>query len=266
MRAAALQFDVLDDPQANLDAVELGLADAARGGIELVVLPEMWPTSFPPAQADAESLLRVTEAANERARGLSAELDLCVVGSGFARARGGLVNRLRCFDRGAEILSYDKVHLFTPTAEGECFQAGEDPPATVDASIGKLSGAICYDLRFPEILRVPFREGVELLAICAQWPDTRAAHWRALVIARAIENQCCVVACNRTGSAEIGRRRLRLDFPGNSLVVTPHGEVLAEGRGEAGLITADLDLDLGRRLRTRVPVLKDDRSDLYRGW
>ena len=89
---------------------------------------------------------------------------------------------------------------------------------------------------------------------------------RVWSIARAVEGQCFVVACNRTGSAEVGRRSHALDFPGNSLVVAPEGEVLAEGRGEAGLVEAELELDRARRYRTRLPVAKDERPDLYREW
>ena len=88
----------------------------------------------------------------------------------------------------------------------------------------------------------------------------------ALVRGRAVENQCFVLATNRTGSAVIGRRKLQLEFPGNSLVVSPHGAVLARGEGAAGLVIADVDLDEARRYRREVPVMKDERRELYRGW
>ena len=266
MRAAAFQFDVTTDPLANLAAVEAGLARAAEVGVELVVLPELWPTSFPPSGGADEAALAASERARERVRELSAELFLCVAGSGYGRTAGLPTNRLTVHDRGDEVLAYDKIHLFTPTAEREAFSAGDAPPPTVPTSVGRLSGVVCYDLRFPELFRVPFRAGAEIVVLPAQWPAARAVHWRALVVARAVESQCFLIACNRLGSALIGRRRLQLDFPGNSLVVSPHGEVLAEGAGEEGLITAELELDEVRRYRTRVPVQKDERVDLYREW
>ncbi len=81
-----------------------------------------------------------------------------------------------------------------------------------------------------------------------------------------MEAQLYVVAANRIGTESVGRRKLKLDFPGNSLVVDPAGQVLAEGVGQGGLVQAEVDLDAGRRLRSRVPVSKDLRPDLYEGW
>lgn len=266
VRAAAFQFDVTDDPQRNLAVVESALERAAASSVELVVLPEMWATSFPPSRGATEETLAVNERIQARIAELSATHGLCVAGSGYARTRALPTNRLRVFDRGREVLAYDKVHLFTPTAERAGFAAGGAPPDTAHTSVGRLSGVICYDLRFPELLRVPFRAGAEIFVLPAQWPDTRAHHWRTLIVARAIENQGFVVACNRIGFAELGRRRLHLDFPGNSVIVSPYGAVLAEGAGEEGLVIADLELAEARRYRTRVPVQKDERVDLYRDW
>jgi len=222
VRAAALQLDVGLDAELNLAAVEAALVRAASEGVELVVLPEMWATSFPPSGGVTEETLRASARAQERLAELSAVHGLCVAGSGYARTDSLPTNRLRIFDRGREVLAYDKVHLFTPTAERAAFSAGSAPPRAVETSVGRLSGVVCYDLRFPEGLRVPFRQGVDLVVIPAQWPATPAHHWRTPVPATATENQAFVVA--------------------------------------------DLELDEARRYRTRVPVLKDERVDLYRGW
>lgn len=269
MRAAALQFDVRpDDPQHNLAAVEAGLRRAAREGVRVVSLPEMWPTSFADVTERREELLELTRCAWDAVAGWSRELDLCVGGSGFGDSAdpARLVNRYRLFDRGECVLEYDKVHLFTPTAEGKNFVAGDEAPGVVETSVGRVACAVCYDLRFPETTRPSFSQGVQVLLVAAQWPAPRAAHWRALAVARAIENQCFVVATNRTGSEVLGRRRRRLEFPGNSLIVSPHGEVLAEGHGVDGLVAAHLDLEEARHYRVRVPVAKDRRPDLYARW
>ncbi len=270
MRVAAWQFDVrraqLD---ANLETALGGVRRAAEAGAELVVLPEMWPTSFvdttePGGEGDA---LEATRRALEAMSGLSAELDLAVCGTAFAPVPGALpVNRLHVIDAGREVLSYDKLHLFTPTAERESFSAGAAAPPVVGVRGARLSGVICYDLRFPEPSRAAWRGGAEILLVPAQWPRPRDAHFRALVVGRAVEGQCFVVGVNRCGSDVIGRRRMELDFPGNSLIVDPHGQVLDEGRGEAALLVADLDLDLARQLRRRVPTGKDERPEVYRSW
>jgi len=269
MRVAALQLDVRSGRVGdNLAAVEEGLRTAAADGVALVVLPEMWPTSFLAANEIEAAALDGSRRAVERVRELTRELELVVCGSGYGGPDGaGLpTNRLHILDRGETAAVYDKVHLFSPTAEHEGFRAGERAPPTVDTTAGRVAGIVCYDLRFPELTRVPFRAQAELLLVPAQWPSTRASHWRALCIGRAVENQCFVVAANRTGSDVIGRRRMRLDFPGNSIVVNPAGEVLAEGVGVPGLVVAEVDLSDARSLQRRVPVRKDQRPDLYRRW
>jgi predicted amidohydrolase len=270
MRVAALQFDVLaGDPEANLAAVERGLVDARADGVDLVLLPEMWTLSFLPDERIDAGLERANFEAVDQVGRWSAELGLAVAGSALGPRRGPRdlpTNRLTLFDSGARAFEYDKLHLFTPTAETEAFAPGATPPPTVDCAGARVSGVVCYDLRFPELLRVPFRDGANLVLACAQWPTPRAAHWHVLIAARAVENQCFMLATNRTGSALIGRRKLQLDFPGNSLVVSPHGSVLAEGRGEPGLVSCDIDLTEVGRYRREVPVAKDERRDLYRGW
>lgn len=270
VRAAALQFDVRRGAvEENLARVEAGLQQAAEGGVQLVVLPEMWPTSFVDLELLEARWLPETAAALERVRQLSESLELVVAGSAFAPGPPGErpLNRLTVHGGGRTLLGYDKVHLFSPTAETEGFSAGTEPPPTVAVpGLGTVSGCVCYDLRFSALLRVPFLEGAEVLLVPAQWPSTRAPHWRALVLGRAVEAQAFVIACNRTGVDHVGRRRLELSFPGNSFLVDPHGEVQGEGRGEEGLIAADLNLDTVRRLRRQVPVRRDDRGDLYRDW
>ena len=278
LRVAALQFDVRrGDVAANLHRVEVGLREAAGRGVELVCLPEMWPTSFVETLgAEEVDWWGPTATALEHLRALSGELGLIVCGSSFApgerRADGErLRNRLQVFDRGEPVLVYDKVHLFSPTGERESFSAGSQLPPTVEVRGLRLSGVVCYDLRFAPLLRAPYLDEAELLVVPAQWPTPRASHWRGLAIGRAVEAQCCVLAVNRLGSESIGRRDPEgrpgrvLDFPGNSLVVDPAGVVLAEGRGEDGLVVAELDLERVRRLRREVPVRRDQRPDVYRG-
>lgn len=269
MRVAAFQFDVRrGDVDANLEAVRAGLEHAAAQGVELVGLPEMWPTSFDEASAER---LEQSERAVELLGRWSSELDLVVAGSAFGSPGGGSsgpapTNRLHVFDRGELVLAYDKVHLFSPTAESETFSAGTEPPRAAETAAGRLAGAVCYDLRFGPLTRECFLEGAEVLVCPAQWPRPREGHWRALLRGRAVENQCVVIGANRTGSERVGRRELELEFPGNSLVVGPDGAVLAEGKGQSGLVTAEVELASVRRLRRRVPVVKDQRPAVYRAW
>jgi predicted amidohydrolase len=273
MRVAALQLDVQrGDVDANVEAVEAGLGRAASEDVELVGLPEMWPTSFIVDVAqEAEEWLARTNAALAYVRDLSRSLDLAVFGSAFGPGDPAVPgqlprNRLHVFDRGEEVLAYDKVHLFSLTAEHLAFSGGTTQPPTVEVRGAKLSGAVCYDLRYAPVLRRPYLDEAELLVVPAQWPDTRASHWRALCLGRAVEHQAFVVGVNRTGSIELGKRGRRLEFPGNSLIASPHGRVLAEGKGESGLVVAEVDVEEARRLRRHVPVRADEPRELYRDW
>ena len=205
MRAAALQFDVTPDLEHNLDFVRDQLHVAAAAGIQLVVLPEMWASSFPSSKDGlAEQAARERQAVAVL-RELSEELELCLAGSALVEEQGEFYNRLQVLDAGRELLRYDKVHLFSPTAEKEFFTAGSRPPDTVVSSAGRVSGAVCYDLRFPELFRVAHREGVEVFVLPAQWPQDRALHWRSLVIGRAIENQCFFSACTSCSGSPCSR-------------------------------------------------------------
>ena len=264
MRLAAYQFDVRKgDVSHNLATVQAGLREAAEKGVQLVCLPEMWPSSFAPWIEVGES-----DAAVEAVRALSKELGLIVCGSAYAEVdpKEKPRNRMHVFADGVDVLAYDKTHLFSPTLERELFEAGEDPPVTAQTAIGSVSGVICYDLRFGPLIDVPIGERADILVVPAQWPSPRAAHWRALVVGRAVEGQMVVIAGNRTGLEPVGRGDRVLEYLGNSLIADSSGNLVAEGRGEAGLVVAELDMEEQRRLRRRVPVDRDRRPELYATW
>ena len=117
---------------------------------------------------------------------------------------------------------------------------------------------ICYDIRFPEWVRTHTAEGAEALFVVAEWPLARLAHWRALLIARAIENQCYVIACNRSGSDPDNV------FAGHSMIIDPWGEVLAEGSETEEILHAEIDLDKVKEVRSMIPIFTDRKPDFYR--
>jgi omega-amidase len=281
--AAALELNERDVPE-NLARARAALQAATRRGVQVLALPEMWPTSFVPS-AD-ERLVRASEEAVLELSGDAKQLGIVVVGSGFAALPGRApVNRAHvlgmddAWEEPNRPPGYDKVHLFTPTAEHLAFSAGEVLPgalavevrrsaageATADLFTGRvrLAPIICYDLRFGELVRHPVRGGAELLVVVAQWPDVRTDAWRALVIGRAAESQAFVLAANRRGAASLGRRRARMEFSGHTLVAGPGGELLASGTISEELLVCDVDLEDVRRIRRLVPVLRDERPEIY---
>ncbi len=266
MRAACFQFDVrTGDVDHNLSVVESGLREAHERGCDLVVLPEMWPTSFTSGE-DIELQLSATERALEQVAAWTREMSLVVCGSAFGRTAGLPTNRWHLIEAGRIVVAYDKVHLFTPTAENASFAAGDGPPGWAETRAGKIGGIVCYDLRFPEVARYLFHAGVEVITVSAQWPEARIAHWEALLAGRAVESQAFVVACNRTGSAVVGRRKMELSFPGRSRIVDADGAVMASGGSERELVVAQLEMGTIKALRVRVPVRMDEALDRYQAW
>jgi predicted amidohydrolase len=151
---------------------------------------------------------------------------------------------------------YRKLHLFRLMNEDQWLQPGSAPLA-LDLPWGNTGIAICYDLRFPELFRRYAVDGAKLIVLSAEWPLERIEHWRALLRARAIENQCYIVACNSAG--ETGETV----FGGHSMIVDPWGKVVIEGGEAPMLLTAEIELDLVDEVRKRIPVFDDRRTDIY---
>ncbi|MCF8241591.1 MAG: carbon-nitrogen family hydrolase [Melioribacteraceae bacterium] len=160
-------------------------------------------------------------------------------------------NNLIHFDNyGLITARYRKIHPFTFANEEQHYSAGDE---TVITKIDKIQIglSICYDLRFPELYRYYAKEKVEIIINIANWPVKRIEHWRKLIQARAIENQCYFIGVNRIGKDP------SLEYNGHSCVVDPMGNFIAENEGEQKIITAEIDFDLLYDIRQKLPFLND---------
>jgi predicted amidohydrolase len=170
--------------------------------------------------------------------------------------RGFLVD-----DRGEIKARYDKIHMFDVDfskteryRESDVISAG-DTAVVADTPWGGLGMSTCYDIRFPHLYRALAQAGAEMLAVPAAFTKTSGqAHWHVLNRARAIENGTVLVAPCATGSIPGGG-----EVYGHSLIISPWGEVLADGGEDVGVIIADVDMDSVASARTRVPSLQHDR-------
>jgi deaminated glutathione amidase len=162
---------------------------------------------------------------------------------------------------------YRKIHLFDVEVGGRVYRESDtDEPGDeiVLSELGDgigLGMTVCYDLRFPELYRILAVRGARVLAVPSAFtlPTTRA-HWEPLVRARAIENQCFVVAAN-----QVGRHPGDYESGGHSLIVDPWGEVLAQaGEEDEAVIVADLDLGRQDEVRATLPALANRRPGVYR--
>ena len=255
IKAAALQFTIaLGDIEANLAHVTRTLRRLAKEGVELAVLPEMWSCGF--AYRELNSLAQRTPELVAQLTALSRELSMVIVGS-LPEAHGAKVyNTAYLLDRGTLAGSYRKLHLFSLMGEDRSLDSG-DSTLVAQTSVGKIGVMICYDLRFPELARKLTLEGAEIIVVPGEWPKPREEHWRTLLKARAIENQLFVIAANCCGV--VGK----LDFFGQSLIIGPKGEILAEGGYESCEPSALLDPIEMERWRESITCFKDRRPDCY---
>ena len=247
---------VLGDPAANLQQLTQMTAAAAASGAQLLVCPELWSTGY--------VLDRARELASVPGEGMFAEVAalarrhrIYILGSILELEGGEVYNCAACFTPDGELAgSYRKIHLFGLFDEDVWLAPGE-APLCLDLPWGATGVAICYDLRFPELFRGYAVGGARIIVLPAEWPMARVGHWRTLLQARAIENQCVMVACNAAGTTG------DLVVGGHSMIVDAWGKVLAEGGAEAQLLGATVDLAQVDEVRQGIPVFADRRPDIY---
>lgn len=246
----------LGDVRKNTKVVEDWTQEAARRGSHIVVFPELWSTGY--ALDQGKELASVLNAGTfTEVSGLALANKISVVGSTLEKRGLEVANSATFFAPNGRLMGvYRKIHLFRLMDEDKYLQPGEAPLA-MDLPWGRTALAICYDLRFPELFRRYAVEGTRLIIIPAEWPLERVEHWRVLLQARAIENQCYIVACNaagQTGDATFG---------GHSMIVDPWGKIVAEAGEQPMILTAEIDLDNVELIRQRIPVFEDRRPELY---
>jgi nitrilase len=264
---AAIQM--ASGPNINSNLIEAGrlIADAARTGAKLVVLPENFAFM---GQNEKDKLAVAEDAGKGRMQSFLAEQaaqhKIWLVG-GTIPIKAGSSNKVRaaCLvfnDAGEQVARYDKIHLFDVhlTSNGEQYNESEaieagDRAVVIDSPFGRLGIAICYDLRFPELFRNMIDAGAEVIAMPSAFTAiTGKAHWHVLVRARAIENLCYVIAADQGGYHVSGRETY-----GHSMIVDPWGQVLDELASGSGVVRASSDHVYLAKVRNSFPVLEHRR-------
>lgn len=234
------------------------IREAASKGAEVVVLPEMWNTGYA-LEKLGELADKEGARSQEFLQRLSSELGIHIVGGSVATEKDGkFYNTMYVYNsEGEQVSEYSKVHLFRLMNEDKYLEAGNEMNRF---SLGEVEagGVICYDIRFPEWLRAHALAGANVLFVSAQWPTPRIDHWKTLLQARAIENQCFVIAVNRIS------RKVE-NFNGQSMIIEPWGEVLWTGSETEELAIIDVDFSKVEEVRSRIPVYDDRRPGLYGG-
>jgi nitrilase len=266
-RVAAVQMNSGADVAANLRGAQAALEQARAQGAVLAVLPENF--AFMGAHERDKLAVAEPDGAGPIQQFLAQaarRLQLWIV-AGTVPVKTADPARVAAaclvFDAGgARVARYDKIHLFdVEVADGEQYREsasiapGAVSATVLDAPAGRLGLSVCYDLRFPELFRALVAQGAEVLAVPSAFTErTGEAHWEPLLRARAIENQCYVVAPGQCGTHPGGRRTW-----GHSLIADPWGRVLAQREAGEGVIVAALPREPLLQLRRSFPVLSHRR-------
>lgn len=258
MKITCIQMDVeFGNPTKNKEQVTEEIRLAMSQSPDIIVLPELWTTGY-----DLGRLGEIADLRGDDSRQFLAQLakkyQVNIVGGSIAKkTEDRITNTMYMFNRSGELVGeYSKVHLFQLMDEHLFLTAGDSKGHFKLEGIPS-SGLICYDIRFPEWVRAHSTDGAELIFVVAQWPLARLKHWRTLLLSRAIENQCYIVACNRAGHDP------KNDFAGHSMIIDPWGEILAEGSQTSAHVTSSIDIKKVQAVRKQIPIFADRRTDLY---
>jgi predicted amidohydrolase len=264
---ACIQITATDDVAGNIEATSRLIREARAAGADLISTPEN--TGIMAARGEETRAAAKPEAEHPALlayRALAAELKCwlhigsigCEVPGETRIANRGFMIR----PDGSIAASYDKIHMFdVDLPSGESYRESRrfrpgNAACLVDLPWGRLGMTICYDMRFPYLYRALAHAGAELLAMPSAFTKpTGQAHWHVLLRARAIENGAFVFAAAQCGTHPGNRRTY-----GHSLIISPWGEVLADGGEEPGFVMAEIDMAKVAEARRQIPSLTHDRD------
>lgn len=259
VRVAAVQMVSTPRVEENLKTAETLIAQAVRQGAQLVALPEYFPImgrsdadKFNVCEADGRGMIQDFLAATARRKGI------WLVGGSIplvSDEAGKMLNSCLVYDpQGGRVARYDKIHLFgfqkgsERYNESATIEAGSTP-VTFETPFARVGVSICYDIRFPELYRA--QGAVDLQIIPAAFTETTGrAHWEILLRARAIENQCYVLAVAQGGRHENGR-----ETHGNSMLIDPWGVILDRLPKGPGVVIGEVDHARIADVRASLPAL-----------
>ena len=267
MKVFMLQPKVTDDKSANLAKVEKLVEEEGTEEVDFLALPEMFNCPYEAEKFD-DYAEKIPGPTTEFLSRLASQHNFYVIGGSMPeRANGDIYNTSPVISPDGEIIAkHRKIHLFRVNYPGKIqfdesrYLKGGNEQTVSDTEFGTIGVAICYDLRFPELIRGMAKAGSKVIFLPAAFNTTTGpAHWKPVLRTRAIDNQIFVIA----GSPARNRKSSYRAY-GHSLIVDPWGEVIAEaGSGEEKLLV-ELDLTKVDEVRKRLPLLESLRPDVYR--
>lgn len=245
------------DKKRNLKFCKHHTALSSSEGCSIIIFPEMTLTGFAPEEDIAENIADSYTLKSFRNLALNQDINI-IFGASLRQSNESLPSNMLCLARTSAVVEpiYSKIHPFSYSKENNYTNNGNN------IEIQNISGlnigfAICYDLRFPEIFSI-MSKSCDIIVIIANWPSQRISHWRTLLTARAIENQCYFIGVNRVGIDGNG-----VEYENSSMVVSPSGSVLSPDFSAGLLEVYDVDAKIVKDYRKNFPTIQDKRSDLY---
>lgn len=257
-KIAVIQMSIeFGNPELNYQNAEAQIALAMQNSPDIIVLPELWTTGYDLVNLPNTADKNASETINFL-KAQAKQYNVHFVGGSIANQENdGIYNTLLVINRQGELVhQYSKLHLFQLMDEHLHLKPGNDKGVfSLDNQV--FSGQICYDIRFPEWIRAHVLEGAQAIFVVAEWPLPRLHHWKTLLTARAIENQCYVIACNCSGSNPDNV------FAGHSLIIDPWGEIVAEASEKEEILHGVIDLENVSKVRKTIPIFQDRKPELY---
>ncbi len=246
MKIALLQSDLMwHNPAANRSNFAK-MIDQMAEDVELVLLPEMFTTGFTMNPKDVAETMH-GDTINWMTT-IAAEKNIAIGGSMVIVENDKYYNRFVWINPDGGLHKYDKRHLFNLAGEGDAYLCGNEKSIVSYKGL-RFCLNICYDLRFPAWSRN--KEDFDCLIYVASWPSTRILHWQTLLRARAIENQCYVLAVNRLGVDENN-----FQYNGHSTAISYDGSTLIES-ADPGILYAQIDKSAMNQYKEKLPFFRD---------
>lgn len=262
-KVAAIQMVSTPVVEENIESARRLIAQATQQGAELVLLPEYWPSI---GTSDREKLAQAEEPGagpiQEFMSDMAKAHGIWLIGgtlSLVAPVDNKVLNTTLVYDtQGKAVSRYDKIHLFSFASGKEAYDesayiCGGDEVVSFEAPFGRVGLTVCYDLRFPELFRA-FGECALIVVPAAFTYTTGKVHWEILLKARAIENQCYILAAAQGGRHQTGRRTW-----GQTVLIDPWGEVKAELMEGEGIVLGEIEEAVLNTVREKLPALKHKR-------
>lgn len=255
MKIGLGQLDMIwEDKKQNQIKCEQMLKEAKNHHVDLMIFPEMTLTGF---SMHTDKISESFETSDTIAffQNKSIQYHMAIIFGYVEKQDTKAFNRLVLVDQGKILIHYAKIHPFSFGEESLYYQGGN----TLGQCILKdfhISTFICYDLRFPEIFQACSAKS-EVMIIIANWPKTRAEHFRTLLKARAIENQCYAIGVNRVGEGN------GLIYEGSSGIYDPYGNLITKETNSEKLMLGEINKDIVINYRKSFPQQKDKRYSLY---